>query len=185
MLDRVMGIVGRLVRNRTLVVIISLVAMMPLVLCGGCYGPFPLTHKVYELNGNFETDVGKTLVFWAFVIIPVYSVAMLADALVFNLVEFWTGDQIMAAGEVTLEDGTTMVLVPSEDGREAVVTFSRHDEVLGRVKLVKVSDELLEIRSEDGDLLGSAQMRDDGTVDLADAAGKVLGSVARGDLAAL
>jgi hypothetical protein len=185
MLERAMDVVGRLVRNRKLVVFITLIAMMPLVFCGGCYGPFPLTRKVYEFNGNLETDVGQTLVFWAFIIIPVYSVAMLADALVFNLVEFWTGDQIMAANEVTLEDGTMMATVPSEDGFEAVVTFSRGDEVLGRLNLVKVSDDLLEIRSEDGQLLGSAQMAENGMVDLADAAGTILRTVRADELGAL
>jgi hypothetical protein len=185
MFDRATNVVGRLVRNRTLVVIITLVAMMPLVFCGGCYGPFPLTKTVYEWNGSLDTDLGQTLVFWAFVIIPVYSVAMLADALVFNLVEFWTGDQLMAANEVTLDDGTMMAVVPSDDGTEAVVTFTRDDQVLGRVKLVKVSDELLEIRSEDGKLLGSAQMDQDGIVDLADATGNVLSKVRADELSKL
>jgi hypothetical protein len=185
MLDRATDVVGRLVRNRTLVVIITLVAMMPLVFCGGCYGPFPLTKKVYEFNGNLDTDVGKTLVFWAFIILPVYSVAMLADALVFNLVEFWTGDQIMAAGEVELEDGTMMAVVPSEDGTEAVITFSRDDQVLGSVTLVKVSDELLEVRSAEGELLGSAHIGDDGMVELANAAGTVVRTVHSDQLARL
>jgi hypothetical protein len=100
MFDRAKQVVGRLVRNRTLVVLITLVAIMPLVFSVGCYGPFPLTKTIYDWNGSIESDLGENLVFWAFLIIPVYGVAMGADAIVFNTVEFWTGEPLLEAGQL-------------------------------------------------------------------------------------
>lgn len=59
----------------------------------GCIGPFQLTNKLYQWN---KTEVGgkwgSELVFLAFVIIPVYSVALLADGIVLNTIEFWSGE---------------------------------------------------------------------------------------------
>ncbi len=58
----------------------------------GCYGQFALTKKVHQWNGSVSGDkFVHTLVFWAMIIVPVYEVVMLADGLVFNTIEFWSG----------------------------------------------------------------------------------------------
>lgn len=68
-----------------------------------CIGSFQLTNNLYSWNKN---DVGgkwgQELVFLAFIIIPVYSVALLADGIVLNSIEFWTGSNPLAMnpGEV-------------------------------------------------------------------------------------
>jgi hypothetical protein len=68
-----------------------------------CIGSFQLTNNLYSWNKN---DVGgkwgQELVFLAFIIIPVYSVALLADGIVLNSIEFWTGRNPLAMnpGEV-------------------------------------------------------------------------------------
>ncbi len=63
-----------------------------LMLQSGCYGSFALTKKLYDWNGSVSNDkFVKSLVFWALMIIPVYGVASLVDAVILNLIEFWTG----------------------------------------------------------------------------------------------
>ncbi len=58
----------------------------------GCIGSFQLTKNLYNWN---QTEVGgkwgSELVFAACVIIPVYAVILLADGIVLNSIEFWTG----------------------------------------------------------------------------------------------
>ena len=69
---------------------VTLVAAALLV--SGCYGPFTLTRKVYNWNGQVSDN--KWVVETVFLIcswLPIYGIAGLADALIFNSVEFWTG----------------------------------------------------------------------------------------------
>lgn len=174
------GLFSRLVRNRTLGIVLACVAVLPLVMCGGCLGAFPLTKAIYNFNTGLETQTGQTLVFWAFLILPVYSLALLGDIVIFNVIEFWTGDAILEASTTVLDDGTTVVVAPSEDGTSAVVTASQDGRVIERLHLVKVSDDLLEVRGENGELLGTAQRTAEGDVHLTDAAGSVVSALIAG-----
>ncbi len=64
----------------------------------GCYGSFNLLRTVYKFNGDIKASddkklngVVQSLVMVVLWIVPVYGIATLADALVVNSVEFWTG----------------------------------------------------------------------------------------------
>jgi hypothetical protein len=63
------------------------------MLATGCYGPFTLTKKLHSWNGQVSEN--KWAVEGVFlvtaVLLPVYGIATLADAIFFNSVEFWTG----------------------------------------------------------------------------------------------
>ncbi len=65
-----------------------------------CIGSFQLTNNLYNWNRN---DVGgkwgQELVFLAFVVLPVYSLALLADGIVLNSIEFWTGQNPLAMND--------------------------------------------------------------------------------------
>lgn len=69
----------------------------------GCYGSFTLTRGLHKWNGEVtDARIVHTLLFWALVIIPVYEVAALGDAIILNVIEFWTGENpvtISALGE--------------------------------------------------------------------------------------
>jgi hypothetical protein len=73
----------------------------------GCYGGFNLTRNLYKWNGNIEVNDGKNtnevvqsavmVLLWA---IPVYQIVILADALVINSIQFWTGkNPVQASAE--------------------------------------------------------------------------------------
>lgn len=88
----------------------------------GCFGEFALTRKVYTWNdGVSDSRFVKTLVFWGLSIIPVYEVAGLADLIIFNLLEFWTGSNPIAMAEGDYEyqlvekDGVTYKLEASKN----------------------------------------------------------------------
>ena len=57
----------------------------------GCFGPFRLTNQVYEWNANLGDKFTNNVVFWAFLIIPVYEVSLFIDGVVLNTIEFWSG----------------------------------------------------------------------------------------------
>ncbi|HVG61003.1 MAG TPA: DUF3332 family protein, partial [Hyalangium sp.] len=58
----------------------------------GCFGKFALTRAIWEFNNNVSPNKFiKWLVFLVLVVVPVYGIGTLVDALVINSIEFWTG----------------------------------------------------------------------------------------------
>lgn len=82
-------------RKLKLSIAIILIACYSLVQTG-CIGSFSLTNKVLDFNREIGSKFANEAVFLAFLIIPVYSVTTLVDALVLNTIEFWTGDNPVA-----------------------------------------------------------------------------------------
>ena len=179
------GTMSSLRNHRGWVIPGVLVAMLPF-LFGGCYGGFPLTNKIYGFNGDISRHkLVQTVTFWVFIIFPVYEIGMLADAIIFNLVEFWTGEQILSVGPTTDSNGNTVCLTPSSDGRQAVLTVSRHGKVLAQEFFVKVSDTTFEVRDAQGALHGKVLKSPDGTISLTDHSGAVVRSLPAGAFAAM
>ena len=62
----------------------------------GCFGRFALTRRIYDWNEHVSGDKWvRSLVF--VLIIPIYGVVNLFDALFANVVEFWSGHNPMAS----------------------------------------------------------------------------------------
>lgn len=176
------GLMSSMRNSRAWVIGVMLVAMAPFVF-GGCYGSFPLTKKIYAYNGNISDDQTiQSVTFWAFVILPVYEIAMIGDAVIFNLVEFWTGDQLLSVGPTTDSNGSVVCLTPTADGREALLTVSRDGRVIAQESFVKVSDTVLEVRDAEGNLDGKVLKAPDGTITLTDSKGSVVRTLPAGAL---
>lgn len=62
-----------------------------------CIGSFTLTKKVLGWNHQVGSKFLNEVVFFAFWILPVYEVTSLADLLVLNSIEFWSGTNPMSA----------------------------------------------------------------------------------------
>lgn len=63
------------------------------VLISGCYGPFNLTRRLYNWNGQVGTGKWeKEFMFILLAWVPVYGLSILGDAVIFNSMEFWTGN---------------------------------------------------------------------------------------------
>lgn len=63
-----------------------------LFFASGCYGPFNLTKRLYLWNGDVGDKWENELVFLLFTILPVYGTVVSADAIIFNSIQFWTGE---------------------------------------------------------------------------------------------
>lgn len=68
-----------------------------------CIGSFGLTNKVISWNRNIGSKFVNELVFLAFWILPVYEVTALADVLVINSIEFWSGTNPLTASVKTVD----------------------------------------------------------------------------------
>ena len=72
-----------------------------------CIGSFSLTNKVLSWNRNVNNKFVNELVFFAFWVLPVYEVTAVADLLVINSIEFWSGNKPLEAHNsvIKTEDG--------------------------------------------------------------------------------
>ena len=110
-----------------------------LLLCGcfvttSCIGSFAMTNKILSWNKEIGNKFVNELVFFAFWVLPVYEVACLADILVINSIEFWSGSNPIAQGRTVIEgkDGRFLVdcdekgytITSENDGTTARLDFN-------------------------------------------------------------
>lgn len=134
-------------------------------LFSSCIGSFGLHGRLLSWNQGIGDKFVNELVFLAFNIIPVYGVCYLADALVINSIEFWSGSNPMASiGDVkkvkgengnylvtTLENGYSI----TKEGDETASMELIYDKGLNTWNVVAdgVSTELLQMNND-----GTAQL---------------------------
>ena len=90
---------------------ICAVVLASSMLFSSCIGSFGLSNKVLSWNQQISNKFVNELVFIGFWILPVYEISMLADVIVINSVEFWSGSNPIVAGQkvVNGEDGRYLV----------------------------------------------------------------------------
>ena len=139
-----------------------------LSLFSGCFGSFRLVNTVYDFNRDVSDDlVVQEVVFLAFVIVQVYTVAAVVDVLLLNTVEAITGDNPLSMGEsrvAQLPDGRTVAVIEDGDGLLVAIDGQKARRLLRR------GEELALV--EDG--VTVARMRRQGQgVQITDARGQV------------
>lgn len=66
------------------------------LLFSSCIGSFGLTNNLLTWNRSIDSKFVNELVFIAFWIVPVYEISAIADVLVINAIEFWSGNNPVA-----------------------------------------------------------------------------------------
>ena len=97
-------------------------------LSAGCFGKFQLTRKLYDINQSIDEKYVRSAATWLFVI-P-YAVTGLLDFVVFNVIEFWTGENPVAEAKVTrvyAQGNGRAVLTLSRDGSATVAVIERYE----------------------------------------------------------
>ena len=134
------------------------------ILFSSCVGSFGLFNRISSWNQSIGTKFVNELVFLALNIVPVYGVAYLADALVINSIEFWSGTNPMAnVGDVkkvkgengdylvkTLENGYSITKGGEDSAMELIYNKEANT---WNVVADGVSTELLQMNND-----GTAQM---------------------------
>lgn len=139
------------------------------MICGAflftsCVGSFGLHSRLSSWNQNIGSKFVNELVYLACNIIPVYGVCYLADALVINSIEFWSGSNPMASvGDVkkvkgengnylveTLENGYS---ITREEDNSTMSLIYDSEQNTWNVVADGVSTELLQMNGD-----GTAQM---------------------------
>ena len=81
-----------------------------------CIGSFTLTKRVLAWNNQVGNKFVNELVFFAFWLLPVYEVTALADMIVLNSIEFWSGNNPMEASVKAIDTDHGRYLIKC-DGR--------------------------------------------------------------------
>lgn len=76
---------------------VSMLALLCTLSSMECVGSFGLTRRLHGFVTSFSSKWIDWLVFLVFAILPVYGIAILADAVVVNSIEFWTGSGLAKA----------------------------------------------------------------------------------------
>lgn len=87
-----------------------------------CIGSFALTSRVLNWNEQIGSKFVNELVFFAFWVLPVYEVTALADLLVINSIEFWSGNNPVTAHTQAIDTEQGRYLVDC-DGEGYTITF--------------------------------------------------------------
>jgi len=98
------------ITKRTIASIAGLAALLALL--GACYGSFALTKAVYRWNSNIESRFTRSAVMVALVVLPAYPVVAATDAVVLNVLEFWSGQNPVS------DLGPSESLTPGTDEQE-------------------------------------------------------------------
>lgn len=73
-------------------------------LCTSCLGSFSAFNGLKDWNQDVTNNkFVNNAIFWGLNIIPVYSIFLFGDAVIFNLMEFWTGSNPIAMNEGEIE----------------------------------------------------------------------------------
>lgn len=157
--------------NRGLRVRVLAAALALTVFQGGCFGSFKLTQAIWKFNKGISHDKWiQWVLFLPLAIFQVYSIGALADVLVLNSIEFWSGrNPVTADGspwekEVLLADGTTAHMI-AEDADTLRITHA--GEV---IRLRKEAGSLLTL-DEEGNVLSTVREADGGAIERVDAEG--------------
>ena len=86
----------------------------------GCYGSFTLTKKVYNWNGRVGTKAVNSVVMWILGAVQAYSFCIVADALVLNTLEHFTGNNPLA-----MNDGEEDIQIVQKEGKTFKITSSK------------------------------------------------------------
>ncbi|MBI2104060.1 MAG: DUF3332 family protein [Candidatus Omnitrophica bacterium] len=154
------------------------------LLTSGCFGPFNLTRRLYRWNEQVGAKWEREFMFLILAWLPIYGVAVLGDAVVFNSMEFWTGnnpvDPPTTAGVnhpatkriVRGEAEAVLTYTPSAyEAPELLVEQFRDGQPAGSLRLSRRDG--VTVGSDDtGRTLFVARTRADGGVDVQDADGK-------------
>lgn len=106
-----------------------IITMAASVSLSSCIGSFSLTNKLLSWNKNVSNKFVNELIFFGFWIIPVYEVTALADILVLNSIEFWSGSNPVGQGTKVIDGKDGRYLVEC-DGKGYTITSENDGSVV-------------------------------------------------------
>ena len=96
------------------------IVMLLAFVTAGCTGSFSLTKKVYNWHRSATDKWYDEFGFLVCAILPIYGISTFADAIIFNSIEFWTGNN-----PVTQARNETQKKFVRVDNAEATLSYNK------------------------------------------------------------
>jgi len=142
----------------------------------GCFGSFGASRWLWGWNDEMSGSKWiKWLVFFGLCIIPVYELFVIADALVINSVEFWTGSNPVKGAT----DGRTITRVATADPNTLRIEVRRSGRIEHVIYCQRRSDGSLQLSDASGKVLSLVQEQGDGSLEVRGADQTVLARLDR------
>lgn len=106
----------------TVAVILTVAASLTF---SSCIGSFALTNKVLSWNKQVGSKFVNELVFIGLWILPVYELSAMADVLVINSIEFWSGSNPVTASTTRVVDGKDARYLVKSDPKGYTITNTK------------------------------------------------------------
>jgi translation elongation factor P/translation initiation factor 5A len=121
-----------------------------------CIGSFGLSNRLLSWNKSLGNKFINEVVFFAFLIVPVYEITLFADAVVLNSIEFWTGENPVQVsikkikgekGDYTVETTKNGYNINNDKGQKLSLIYDKDTNVWSAVvgdyatKLLKIEGE--------------------------------------------
>ncbi len=150
--------------------------LVVLILCfaaTGCTGSFNLTKKVYNLHRSQDDKWKDEFVFLVVAILPIYGISTLADALVFNSIEFWTGENPVALNDAQdkirhVKNGKAEATLSYNAGRDKMTIASKTTARENPKLVLERSSDMILAKNEQGDVVFSSMMNNKGDITVYD-----------------
>ena len=133
------------------------------LLLSSCIGSFGLWSNLKDWNQGIGNKFVNEVVFLAFHIVPIYEVAYLADILVLNSIEFWSGSNPVAElGSIRTIHGEkgTYAIRTNEDG----YTITKEGDEGKELNLVYNAEKRTWNAAAEGHSFELIRMNEDGTI---------------------
>jgi len=155
-------------KGKTYSAVAAILIIAFMISVSGCFGSFELTKKVYKFNKGLGDKWVQEVGFLVMYILPVYGIAALADLVILNTIEFWSGSNPIASN-LKSDDGTVQVMFNKQDG---TVVLNQE----GTEYILEKTDNGTTVKDRNGKVVVQCQAQDDGGIILKDANGKIIGS---------
>lgn len=133
----------------------------------GCTGTFQLTKKVYNWHRQQSDKWSDEFGFLVCALLPIYGISTLADALVFNSIEFWTGKNPVQQAQtgtntkvVKTPDGDATISY-NPDGRQLTIASKTDKGANPTITLVRADNSVL-AKDQNGNILYTTMMNSKG-----------------------
>jgi len=148
------------------------------VAASGCFASFGATRALYHWNNSVSDSKWlKWLVFLVLIILPVYGLFILADVLVLNTIEFFSGKNPIDGGHADLGSGHTLDSKRTDDPNVIRHEHRKDGKLVGVIYVKRESPTQFAVLDEHIHVLSRVHLQPDGKMVVTDGAGKEVSSL--------
>lgn len=164
-------------------------AVLVVFVTTGCTGSFNLTKKVYNFHRSQSDKWSDELCFLLVALTPIYGLATLGDALIFNSIEFWTGSNPIALNsnsnvKVVRQGNDELVIAYNKETDQIMVTPKLKNQAKTPITLER-NDKMVLAKNDKGQVLFSSMKNDNGSIAVYNGSGELVKSYSADEVQAL